>query len=53
MTSRGVPADDLGRAAFVHQLIASGLFAQPSDDLEKLLWRTGTGLRDAVAVAQA
>ncbi|GAA1309092.1 SDR family oxidoreductase [Pseudonocardia xinjiangensis] len=53
VTYRAVPADDLGPAAFVHQLIASGLFAQPSDDLEKLLGRPGTGLHDAVAAALA
>jgi NAD(P)H dehydrogenase (quinone) len=48
---RAVPADDLGPAAFVHNLIASGLFAEPSDDLEKLLGRPATGMRDAVVAA--
>jgi NAD(P)H dehydrogenase (quinone) len=43
-----VPADELGQAAFVHQLVASGLFSQPSADLEKLIGRPPTSLRDAV-----
>jgi len=51
VTYRAVPADDLGPAAFVHNLIASGLFAEPSDDLEKLLGRPATGMRDAVVAA--
>lgn len=48
---RAVPVDDLGPAGFVHQLIASGLFSEPSDDLEKLLGRPVTSLRAAVAHA--
>ena len=42
---------ELGPAAFVHDLIADGLFREPSDDLEKLLGREPTSLRDAVAAA--
>lgn len=45
---RPVPADAVGEAGFIHQLIASGLFSQPSDDLEKLIGRPPTGLREAV-----
>ena len=45
---RAVSTDDLGPAGFVHQLIASGLFSEPSDDLEKLLGRPVTSLRAAV-----
>jgi len=45
---RAVSTDDLGPAGFVHQLIASGLFSEPSDDLEKLLGRPATSLREAV-----
>jgi len=45
---RAVSADDLGPAGFVHRLIASGLFSEPSDDLEKLLGRPATPLRAAV-----
>ena len=48
---RPVPVDELGPAGFVHQLIASGLFAEPSDDLEKLIGRPPTGLREAVEAA--
>jgi NAD(P)H dehydrogenase (quinone) len=51
VTYRAVPADDLGPAAFVHELIASSLFSEPSDDLEKLLGRPATGLREAVVAA--
>ena len=45
---RAVSADDLGPAGFVHQLIASGLFNESSDDLEKLLGRPVTSLHAAV-----
>jgi NAD(P)H dehydrogenase (quinone) len=45
---RAVTADDLGAAGFVHRLIASGLFSEPSDDLEKLLGRPVTPLRASV-----
>jgi NAD(P)H dehydrogenase (quinone) len=45
---RAVPVDELGPAGFVHELIASGLFSEPSDDLEKLLGRPVTALRAAV-----
>lgn len=44
---RAVPSAELGGAGFVHDLIASGLFAEPSTDLEKLLSRPATSLRDA------
>jgi NAD(P)H dehydrogenase (quinone) len=46
-----VPAEELGQAGFVHQLIASGLFSEPSADLEKLIRRPPTGLREAVETA--
>lgn len=48
---RAVPSAELGGAGFVHDLIASGLFAEPSTDLEKLLGRPATNLRDAVSAA--
>jgi NAD(P)H dehydrogenase (quinone) len=50
---RAVDADTLGPVAFTHNLIASGLFSEPSDDLEKLLGRPATSLRDAVTAALA
>ena len=37
---RAVDSAALGPAAFVHDLIAEGLFREPSDDLEKLLGRS-------------
>jgi NAD(P)H dehydrogenase (quinone) len=45
---RAVSVDELGPAGFVHPLIASGLFAVPTDDLEKLIGRAPTGLREVV-----
>jgi NAD(P)H dehydrogenase (quinone) len=45
---RAVDSAALGPAAFVHDLIAEGLFREPSDDLAKLLGREPTPLRDAV-----
>jgi NAD(P)H dehydrogenase (quinone) len=45
---RAVSVDELGPAGFVHPLIASGLFAEPTDDLEKLIGRAPTGLREVV-----
>lgn len=45
---RPVPVEEVGQAGFVHQLIASGLFSEPSGDLEKLIGRPPTGLREAV-----
>jgi NAD(P)H dehydrogenase (quinone) len=51
VTYRAVESAELGPAAFVHDLIADGLFREPSDDLEKLLGREPTSLRDAVAAA--
>ena len=48
---RAVPAAETGGLAFVFDLIASGLFSEPSDDLEKLLGRPATDLRAAVAAA--
>lgn len=45
---RAVSADELGPVGFVHQLIASGLFSDLSDDLERLLGRPATSLRAAV-----
>ena len=46
-----VPAEEVGGAGFVHQLIASGLFSEPSDDLEKLIGRPPADLREAVEAA--
>ena len=46
---RAVDSAELGPAAFVHDLIAEGLFREPSEDLAKLLGREPTALRDAVA----
>ena len=48
---RAVDSASLGPAAFVHDLIAEGLFREPSEDLAKLLGRDPTSLRDAVAAA--
>ena len=48
---RGVPAAELGPLGFVHELIASGLFREPSPDLEKLLGRPATTLHEAVTQA--
>jgi NAD(P)H dehydrogenase (quinone) len=45
---RAVPSAELGPIGFVHELIASGLFAEPSTDLEKLLGRPPAGLRETV-----
>lgn len=45
---RAVPVEDLGPIGFVHRLIASGVFAEPCGDLEKLLGRPATSLREAV-----
>jgi NAD(P)H dehydrogenase (quinone) len=46
-----VAAEEIGQMAFVHQLIASGLFSEPAGDLEKLIGRAPTGLREAVETA--
>jgi NAD(P)H dehydrogenase (quinone) len=48
---RAVAVEDLGPIGFVHQLIASGLFAEPSGDLEKLLGHPATSLSEAVEAA--
>jgi NAD(P)H dehydrogenase (quinone) len=45
---RPVPVEELGQAGFVHQLIASGFFSEPADDLEKLIGRPPAGLRESV-----
>jgi NAD(P)H dehydrogenase (quinone) len=50
---RAVPPAEFGQGAFLWDLIASGLFAEPSTDLEKLLGRPATSLRDAVTAALA
>lgn len=50
---RAVPSAELGGIGFVHDLIASGLFAEPSDDLEKLLGRAATGLAQSVRAVLA
>jgi NAD(P)H dehydrogenase (quinone) len=51
VTYKSVPVEELGDAGFVHQLISSGLFSEPSADLEKLIGRPPTGLREAVETA--
>ena len=48
---RAVDSAELGPAAFVHDLIADGLFSEPSQDLAKLLGREPTSLREAVTAA--
>jgi NAD(P)H dehydrogenase (quinone) len=48
---RAVDLEALGEGAFVHGLIAEGVFREPSDDLAKLLGREPTSLRDAVTAA--
>ena len=48
---RAVDPAELGPAAFVHDLIAEGIFREPSEDLAKLLGREPTSLRDAVTAA--
>ncbi len=50
---RAVPAAEFGEGAFLWNLISSGLFAEPSTDLDKLLGRPATTLRDAVTAALA
>jgi NAD(P)H dehydrogenase (quinone) len=50
---RAVPPAEFGQGAFMWDLIASGLFAEPSADLEKLLGRPATSLREAVSAALA
>lgn len=50
---RAVPPEETGGLAFVYDLIASGLFSEPSEDLEKLLGRPVTDLRTAVAAVLA
>ena len=46
---RAVDPAELGPAAFVHDLIAEGVFREPSDDLAKLLGREPISLCDAAA----
>ena len=53
VTYRAVDSAELGPAAFVHDLIADGLFSEPSQDLAKLLGREPTSLREAVTAALA
>jgi NAD(P)H dehydrogenase (quinone) len=48
---RAVPAAEFGQGAFMWDLISSGLFAEPSTDLDKLLGRPATSLREGVAAA--
>jgi NAD(P)H dehydrogenase (quinone) len=48
---RPVPVEELGGEGFIHQLIASGLFSEPSEDLEKLIGRPPSGLRQAIEAA--
>lgn len=45
---RAVPATELGPGGFVHEIIASGLFTERSADLDKLLGRPATSMREAV-----
>ncbi|SHK69389.1 NAD(P)H dehydrogenase (quinone) [Pseudonocardia thermophila] len=48
---RAVPSSEFGETAFMWDMIASGFFAEPSDDLENLVGRPPVSLRDAVAAA--
>jgi NAD(P)H dehydrogenase (quinone) len=50
VTYREVPSAEL-EAGFVHDLIASGLFAEPSADLEKLAGHPPVSLKAAVSAA--
>lgn len=50
---RAVAPAEFGQGAFMWDLISSGLFAEPSTDLDKLLGRPATSLRDAVAATIA
>jgi len=51
LVHQDVPASSLGPAAFLHELITSGVFAEPGDDLLALLGRPATALRDLVTIA--
>ncbi|WP_214366225.1 NmrA family NAD(P)-binding protein [Pseudonocardia sp. H11422] len=45
---REIPLEETGEMAFVFELVRSGFFADPSEDLEKLLGRPAAGIREAV-----
>lgn len=48
---RAVEPDEVANGAFVHRLIASGLLAEPSQDLATLLDRPPTSVRDILSAA--
>jgi NAD(P)H dehydrogenase (quinone) len=50
---RQIPLAEAGDGAFVAQLVGDGFFAEPSDDLEKLLGRPAAGIRALVRSALA
>lgn len=50
---RSLPLDDAGEHAFLGSLVSAGLFAEPSDDLDRLLGRPATGIRETVRAAVA
>jgi NAD(P)H dehydrogenase (quinone) len=45
---REIPLEKAGEMSFVLRLVRAGFFAEPSEDLEKLLGRRATGIREAV-----
>jgi NAD(P)H dehydrogenase (quinone) len=50
---RGPAPEEADAHAFLGSLVASGLFAEPSDDLDGLLSRPATGVRAMVRAALA
>jgi NAD(P)H dehydrogenase (quinone) len=48
---RGPTPEEAGDHAFLGSLVSSGLFAEPSDDLDGLLGRPATGIREVVRAA--
>lgn len=48
---RQIPLAEAGEGAFVGELVSSGFFAEPGDDLARLLGRTPTGIADLVRAA--
>ncbi|MCW0212266.1 MAG: NAD(P)H-binding protein [Pseudonocardia sp.] len=50
---REIPLSEAGDGAFVAQLVSGGFFSEPSEDLEKLLGRPATGIRELVRAALA
>lgn len=53
VTHRRLALDDAGEHAFLGGVVSSGLFAEPADDLDRLLGRPATGIREAVRAALA